>query len=673
MNKKLRKIKISALIVPFIELVIIGVFLILYLSNTWSLKDVIKPEYILYVCFGLILIDTVFEWIMIYNFKKISKTNFVKTADIVGEDTNEVDLFGKVGSMVCDENGIILWVSDLFLLRQMNFVNSNIFDVFPKLKEFNSHLNVSTINIQYQEIDYQVKYLRSSGLFIFKDTSEFENLSRYSKSHALVLGTILIDNYADITLNDEDNNDLILKVRSEIIDYFKQFDVMIRHTKNDTYFAVCTYESLEKMESDRFSILDTVKNCGNGETVIPTLSICFAHEFPDVNKLNENVNNGLQVALARGGDQAIISKFGSELKYYGGKTEAIENKNKVKVRVLSDTLRTLINRAKNVVIMGHTDMDMDALGASLGMKAICDALHKESYIIFESKQTEKKTRSALTSLFSKDELEKIVLSNKAAIDKVNPSTLVIVVDVSRPSITMCPKILELTDKVVVIDHHRRAEDFIYNPVFSYVEPSASSTCEIISEFIKYGSYSNDINLSSTVATIMLSGIFLDTSFYKNKSVGLRAFEGSMILKEYGADNTLAYDLLKDEVEEYEMVNQIVTSMSTFAYGVVYCKANEDEIIDGTMLAKAANKCMELKGINAVFVFGRTSENEIKISARSDGTVNVQILCERFGGGGHLTQAAAVFKNSNMKDVENTLIDCLNDNLANARITNMKGE
>ena len=238
---------------------------------------------------------------------------------------------------------------------------------------------------------------------------------------------------------------------------------------------------------------------------------------------------------------------------------------------------------------------------------------------------------------------------------------------------MCPRLLELTDKVVVVDHHRRGEEFIYNPVFSYIEPSASSTCEIIGEFIKYGSYQNEVKLSPIDATIMLSGIFLDTTFFKNKSVGLRAFEGSMILKEYGADNSLAYDLLKDEYEEYLMVSKIVTNRKNPAYGIVFCMASESDIIDTSILAKAANQCMELKGTNAVFAIGKTSDKEVRVSARSDGSVNVQILCEKFGGGGHFAGGGAIFKNATIKEVESQLTEALNENLSDIRITNGEGE
>ena len=229
---------------------------------------------------------------------------------------------------------------------------------------------------------------------------------------------------------------------------------------------------------------------------------------------------------------------------------------------------------------------------------------------------------------------------------------------------------------MIIDHHRRnaAKDTVIDsPVFTYIEPSAASACELVAELIKYSSTNPRIQLPQSYATIMLSGIFLDTGFFKVKGVGMRAFEASMILKEYGADNSLAYDLLKDEYEEYLMVSKIVTNRKNPAYGIVFCMASESDIIDTSILAKAANQCMELKGTNAVFAIGKTSDKEVRVSARSDGSVNVQILCEKFGGGGHFAGGGAIFKNATIKEVESQLTEALNENLSDIRITNGEGE
>ena len=323
--------------------------------------------------------------------------------------------------------------------------------------------------------------------------------------------------------------------------------------------------------------------------------------------------------------------------------------------------------------MGHTDMDMDAIGSALGIKAICDSFNKSSAIVYDPKYAEKKVRTAMASLFTNEQLTKMIVSIKEAKEKVKPQTLVIVVDVSKPSMVMAPQVLEVCDKVVVIDHHRRAEEFIENPVLSYIEPSASSASELVAEIIKFSTANSNIKLDPTFATIMLSGIFLDTGFYKSRTVGLRTFEASGVLKEYGADNAVADDLLKDEYEEYALVNKILASLKTPYYGVVYCNSGDDDIVERSTLAKVANQCMQLKGINACFVIGKTNNNEIRISARSDGTINVQVLCEKLGGGGHFSMAAAAFKDKNSKQVESLLLETLDEYLSDARAQQAKKE
>ncbi|HAS56823.1 MAG TPA: hypothetical protein DCR94_06305, partial [Firmicutes bacterium] len=473
-------------------------------------------------------------------------------------------------------------------------------------------------------------------------------------------------NYADVVGTNDDNNDLIARVKNIIFEYAKEYNVLLRHFRSDAYFSVCNYESLSKMEDDGFSILDKVRSLGVNENSQPTLSIGFAHDFPDVNKLNNMASNAIDIAMSRGGDQAVVSKFGSELAFYGGKTEAVEKRNKVKVRVVADSLIGLINRASNVLIMGHTDMDMDAFGSALGVKAICDSFNKPALIVYDPKLAEKKVRTAVASQFDSGELENLIIATKDVKDKLKPQTLVIVVDVSRPSITMYPKLLASADKVVVIDHHRRAEEFIDNPVLSYIDPSASSASELVAELIKYSSSSSQIVLPSKFATFMLSGIFLDTGFYKSKTVGLRTFDASAILKEYGADNALADDLLKDEYEEYALITKIVSTLRTPYTGVVYCVADEKYVVEKSTLAKVANQIMRLKGINACFVIGKVTDKETKISARSDGSINVQILCEKLGGGGHFDMAAATFINTPVASVEGKLLDTLDLYLSEAK-------
>lgn len=666
MQKAIHKLKIEVLIFTLVQLLLVGIFLILYLFNSFDMDKYVLPEHIAYVCCILLIADCFFIWFVSFTVFKYRQKTDISTSDILGNDIQEAYVFGKIGTLVTDDKGIILWQSELFTQRSFELINMSVFEWCPKLKDFIEKDIGDVLNVNIKEFYYSVKYLRSAGIFIFKDITEYENLSKYTLDQATCIGIINIDNYNDITQGVDTNGDAITHVKSLIIDYFKQYNVLLRTIRNDSYFAVCNNQSLLKMEDDNFSILDKVRKVEFREDARPTLSLGFAHDFPDITKLNSMASNAIEIAMSRGGDQAVVSKYGSELKFFGGKTEAVENRSKVKIRVFANSLISLIKRSSNVLIMGHKDMDMDALGSCLGVMAICNYCGKTSQIIYDSKLTERKTRSALISTFSLDEIAKMTVSTKDAEEKIKPTTLVIVCDISRPQLTMCPKVLELTEKVVVIDHHRRAEDFIEKPVLCQIDSSASSACELVTEIIRYNSENQSIKVDERYATIMLSGIFLDTGFYKSKTVGLRTFEASMILKEFGADNGRADDFLKDEYEEFVLVNKLVNTMKTPYYGIVYCIGGDDEYFERTTLAKAANQCIQLKGINACFVIGKTSESETRISARSDGTVNVQILCEKFGGGGHFAMAAALFKDTSTKKAEEILLDTLKSNLSDAR-------
>jgi len=667
-NKKF-KINLVILIISAVIELVVGVFILLYVFNTFDLQNLLLPETLGYITLGVTFADAILCLILVFAVDRLREKSDIKMSEIVGADIKEAYLFGQIGLAVINEEGTVLWTSELFQQRQMNIVSKNIFETFPKLKNFLEQDVGDTVSVSQNNNDYKVKYLKAAGLFIFKDVTDYEFLYRYQKEQGTCVGIVMIDNYADIVGNSDVVNEVIANVRNIINDYARKYKCLLRSYRNDAYFVVCNYLSLSDMKKDGFSLIDSVRRLKVKETIQPTLSIGFAHDFPDVNKLNEMASNAIDIAMSRGGDQVVVSKYGSELEFFGGKSEAVEVSNKVKVRVFSDSFMSLISRASNVVIMGHADMDMDALGSCLGVKAICDFCKKDARIIYDPKLTERKTRTALASLFTRDQLFKIVTTPREAEDSIKNETVVVVCDVSRPSITMDPKVFEKAQKVVVIDHHRRAAEFVDNPVLFYIESGASSASELIAEMIKYNSNADRIPLDSISATIMLSGIFLDTSFYKSKTTGLRTFEASMILKEYGADNSTADDLLKDEYEEYALINKLVSTLKIPYYGICYCMSDDEEIIERSTLAKVGNQCIQFKGINACFVIGKTSENEVRVSARSDGSVNVQILMEKMAGGGHYSSAAASIENSSTKKVEEKLLDVLSNYLSEARSKN----
>jgi cyclic-di-AMP phosphodiesterase len=667
MGKILRKIRLSAVLLILFELLVIVGLTIFYAFDFFNFQSYITLEAIIAFVAIWSLVNVLFILVMVSILVRVRQKSDLKAAEIIGTDVQEAYNFGMIGLAVTDDDNVVLWTNELLIDRQIDIVDTNIQEWQPKLKALGGPEAEQTVKIEVNTRSYEVKYLPEANLYIFKDITSFESLYNYSRRQAPVLGIIVLDNYSDTTINIEENNDLILNIRNTIFDYAKEFGVLLRRYRSDAYFALCNYESFDKMRQDNFSLLDKVRRFSQDQDTSITLSIGFSYDFPeDVLKLNEMANSAIDIAISRGGDQVVVNQYGEELVFFGGRSQVQERRNKVKVRTMADSLVSLMKAASNILIMSHMDMDLDALGSSLGIKAIADQIEKPAAIVYSPKLTEKKTRMAINTLFSREELGKFTVNPRDALNRLKTESLVIICDVHRPSITMFPKLLEEASKVVVIDHHRRAEEFIEDPVFSYIEPSASSASELVAELIRYASPNPKLSLPATYATIMLAGIFLDTNYYRTKTAGMRTFEASMFLKESGADNAMADFFLKDDYEEHNLITKIMANSKTPYYGIVVAIAEENDIIDRTALAKVANMNIQIKGVNATFVIGRTSVNEVRISARSDNSVNVQFLLEKLGGGGHFTQAACSFVDLSIVQAEKKLIEVLDTYLPAAR-------
>ena len=667
MKRRLFKAKLIGIIIGLIELFGIVFLGVAFYLDLFNLKTIINQMY-LYIGFSAaLIIDIIYVWGIIFYFSKIRQKTDLRAADLIGSDIEEAYNFGMLGLAVVDENNIVLWTNTLFKERTIEILDENILEWQPQLQELVDGNNKTVCKISFNSRNYDVKLLKEAGLYIFKDTTDFETISDYSKRQAVVVGQIIIDNFSDVSGTGEETNDVLSKVRTAIYEYVRDYSALLRKISNDAYLIICNYESLERMIKNKFSLLDKVHEIGEKESTPPTLSIGIAYDYPDVVKLNDMSVSALEIATSRGGDQVVVSQYGQDLQFFGGKSEAQENHNKVRVRVMGDAVISLIKNASNVIVMGHQMSDMDAFGACVGIKAICDSLGKTCRIVYNPKSIERKTKGALVATFTKEEMNKVFISEAEGVDLLKGNTLVVCVDVHRASMTLGPKIIEKANKVMIIDHHRRGEDFIESPIFSDIDSSASSTCEMIAELVKYASTNPKIKISPAYATVMLSGIFMDSNFFKATSVGARTFEASMFLKECGADNAKADDFLKDEYEEHALVNKILANTKTPYYGIVYCMADDEDIIEAATLAKVGNQCMSMKGINASFVIGKTEADEVRISCRSDGTINVQLLAEKMNGGGHFTQAACTFKHATLEAAETRLLNVLNDYLNDARI------
>ncbi len=667
MRKAITRIRYYAIAIALVEAVLLLLLLIACYFNFLDLASIISVPYVLAGALALELLNFLLYWLSVSSLSRVRNKTDLETATLVGSDIQEAYSFAKIGLLVIDEDKQVMWTNSLFKDRQLDFIDQPLSAVSPNLAKLIDAAASETMEVDIKGRIYSAKYVSESHLFIFHDVTDYENLLRYSRGQALALGVIMIDNYSERAGDEDDANDVLTKVRSAIGDYFREKDALLRRVSADTYFAVCNWTSLEQMESDSFAVLERVRNCQQGPDAPLTLSIGFAHDFPNAIKLNEMVSNAIDIALSRGGDQAVVSKYGADLKFYGGNTAAVEATNKVKVRSMADSLLSLISTASSVLVMGHSDLDMDALGSCLGVKAICEHLSKSCKIVYRPKLAEKKARIAFQEAFPKDVYDAMTIDPTDAVNTMKDSTLLVVVDVSRPSLTLSRDVVEKAKNVVVIDHHRRSEEYISKPVLSDIDPSASSASEMIAELIRYATANPRIEIKPAYATLMLSGIFLDTNYFKSRSTGSRAFEAAEILKSFGADNAMADYYLKDEFEEYTLITKIISTMTTPYYGIVYCKTDGKDMVERSTLAKVCNQLMQLKGINACFVIGKTDEKSVRISARSDGSVNVQLLCEKMGGGGgHFTSAATLFQGQTVDEAEKILLDTLDAYLDQAR-------
>ncbi|HHT67504.1 MAG TPA: hypothetical protein GX010_04755 [Erysipelotrichaceae bacterium] len=666
MGKTIKIIKTFSFTIIFLELILGVIFAVFYFNNLFGIQDLVTADYLVITMTVLLIFNSLFIWIVVLFLSSLRQKTDLRAAEIIGSDVQEAYNFAMIGLAITDEKNIVLWTNDLFKSRHIEIIDMDIIAWQPELAVLKDVINgKQTTKIVVNSRTYMVKLLPEAGLWIFKDITDYESVYNYSKEQAPVIGILEIDNYDDVVRGDDDFNDIVAKVKNDIFNYARDYGILLRRIKEDSYSMLCNYGSFARMVEDRFSIIDKVRNETTRGDIPLTLSIGIAYDFPDVIKLNDLANDALDIAMSRGGDQVVVSAYGQEMQFYGGKSEAQEKRNRVKTRVLADSLISLIKASERVLIMGHSEMDMDAFGACLGVKAICTRFKKYSRIVVDLKNTEFKTRAAMTSSFGKEELEKLIVSSRNAEDLVSGNTLLIVLDVHIPSMVMAPRLLEKAAKIVVIDHHRRAEEYIDSPVFNHIDSAASSTCELISEFIRFSSVNPKIELPSSYATIMLSGIFLDSSYFKSRKTGIRTFEAATILKEFGADNALAYDFLKDDYEEHKEVTDIISTLETPFYGVVIATADKERLYDHATIAKAANTCLSFKGVRAAFVIGKVSTRETRVSARSDGTINVSLLAEKMGGGGHFTSSAITFNSVDFDEIKQSILAVLESSLKEA--------
>lgn len=572
------------------------------------------------------------------------------------------------------EDGHILWENDCFETliegqKREKYLNRIIPELHPGVFPKNDVEHVE-LEVSFRDRDYQVELRRVSvegfsekeellqipeekEFFIavyMKDVTELNAYIRENEEQRMIAGLIYIDNYDEVMESVEEVRQslLVALIDRKINKYIGDVDGIVKKMEKDKYFVVIRKESYKKIKEDKFSILEEVKQVNIGNARSATLSIGLGLNTATYALSYQYARVAIDLALARGGDQAVI-KDCNGITYFGGKKEQTSKNTRVKARVKAEALREFIVTKDQVIVMGHKIADPDSFGACMGVYRAAVSLEKKAHIVINE------VSGSIRPLY--DEIaespayeDDIFLTSDQALDYVNDNTMVIVVDTNKPQMTECPELLKRSRMIAVLDHHRQGSNIIENAVLSYVEPYSSSTCEMVAEVLQY--IVDDIKFPSVEADCLYAGIMIDTRNFMNRT-GVRTFEAAAYLRRCGADITRVRKMFRDDIESYRAKAEAVRMAEVYRsqYAIAQCPG---DIESPTVLAaQAANELLDISGIKASFVL-TIYEGKIYMSARSIDEVNVQIIAEKLGGGGHINSAGAQFDHTNMDEAMQTL-------------------
>jgi len=569
--------------------------------------------------------------------------------------------------VISEPDGSIIWYNSSF--RDIS-EHTEIFENAVKsvVKELRSELPVDNPDRKYMPISRQINIngrhynvlisiarrdpqdITSCILILyFIDNTELVNLKQTYADESIVAGICVIDNYDDLMQSMEDplKPQILAEIDKRVVKWISFTNGIIKKYERDKYLFIFEQKYMKELEEKKFEILDSVKEINIGNKLPVTLSIGFGLNG---GTLAENLGfaaASIDLALGRGGDQVVL-KNGENFSFFGGKSRELEKRTKVKARVIAYALRELIDQSDRVLIMGHENGDIDSLGASLGLYRVVRSRSKDAYIVLNKINP---TIEKLVEMIRKDEeYADLFLTGSEAIDLVTRKTLLIVVDNHRRSFAEVPELIDESEQTVVIDHHRRGADYIQDTVLTYQEPYASSTSELVTEVVQY--IDEKLKLNQIEAEALYAGIVVDTKNFTFKT-GVRTFEAASYLRRQGVDTVAVKRLFQNDIETYSKISAVVSSAELIQGDIAISVCGED--IDNPQLiaAKAADELLNLSGIAASFVLCSV-DGEVWISGRSLGEINVQMILEKLGGGGHMSVAGAQLPDTDIKDAKERL-------------------
>ncbi|MEG0288229.1 MAG: DHH family phosphoesterase [Carnobacterium sp.] len=501
---------------------------------------------------------------------------------------------------------------------------------------------------------FQIIVQQDIRVVYLMDITEYAQIKEKYEDEKIVIGNIFVDNHDEIIqgMNDRSISNLNNFVTTHLSQWAKKHHVYLKRISEDRFIVMMHQMSLLSIEEDKFSIIDRIRERTSKQNFPVTLSMGLAYGDEDLSELAKLAQSNLDLALGRGGDQVVVKSKNGEPRYYGGKTNPMEKRTRVRSRMISQALQELMKQSDQIFIMGHSYPDMDVIGSSLGVRRIAEMNNKEAWIIIDPEGFSKDIAQLVEEIEKDNSISRYIITPETAEEMITPNTLLIMVDHHRPSLSIAPDLVKKTNNIVVIDHHRRSEEFPEKPVLVYIEPYASSTAELVTELFEYQSNEAD-PINKIEATAMLGGIIVDTKSFSLRT-GSRTFDAASYLRSCGADAVLIQRLLKEDTDTYLLRSHLIESIDFISDKMAVAIGEEDRVYDTVVAAQTADTMLSMTNVDAAFVITKRSDGRVGISARSLGEINVQVIMEELGGGGHLSNAATQIDNCTVAEAKEKL-------------------
>jgi c-di-AMP phosphodiesterase-like protein len=621
-----------------------------------------------------------FEWVLgivmtfllafsIYYSIRTEKALITETENYIATISHRIKKVGEeallempIGIVLFNEDYKIEWASPYMnQFSEDNSIAGESLDVLSEELVSRIKENHSEYWFQLAGYEFQTTIKKEERLlYLFDRTRQMEIERRYYNEQT-ILAIIYLDNYEEITQNMDDTSksQLNSEVTSVLNNWAHAYGIYLKRISQDRFIAVGTKETLEKLEQTKFDILDEVRelNADQAQKNPVTLSLGVGIGNMPLPDLGEVAQSSLDLALGRGGDQVAIKDESGKVRFYGGKTNPMEKRTRVRARVISHALKQLVKESDNVIIMGHRAPDMDSLGAAIGILNIALSNEVDGHIIYDPDDANTGIQRIVDAIKKEESIWQHFVEPEEAEDLMTSRSLVVVVDTHKPNMVASERLLQKAEYKVVIDHHRRSEDFIENPTLVYMEPYASSTAELVTELLEY--QPRNLKLKMLEATALLAGIIVDTKSFTLRT-GSRTFDAASYLRSKGADTVLVQRFMKEDLDIYIKRSQLIEKSEIYRDMIAISKAPAGESYGPILIAQAADTLLTMSGVNASFVISERDDDKIGISARSLGDINVQVIMEKMNGGGHLTNAATQIEDTTIDDAEALLKDILEE-------------